>query len=433
MAAALGWGWAILVGAGLLRLGRDLNHARRLRADATPAPKDVQETFERLRRRLGMRPGVGLASSSDLSAPVVLGPWRPLVLLPSEPGTLRSDQELEMALAHELLHVRRWDLWLGIVPQLTRILFPFHPLARLAAREERLAREAACDAAVLRALGRAPREYGRLLLRFGAVPSVSGAAQGAPTFRSLRRRLQMLDHANRSHGRALAMALIAAGLVALVPFTAVAHPRPADPDAEVVFDGDVDVDVDADVDVDLQRDAAIDERGDAFIVSHGENATMFASLDKDFAIWKRLAKNEHGDLFYFRHADKAWVTRDPAVLAEVHRVIEPLQMIGDQQGRIGDQQGALGDKQGLLGEQQGKLGERMALLAGDSAEQHRLQTDMDALGRQMDALGREMDVLGRDMDALGREMDEASVQIRQELGRIAEDAVRRGVAQPLTW
>ena len=231
----------------------------------------------------------------------------------------------------------------------------------------------------------------------------------------------MLDHAHRSHGRALAIALIAAGLVALVPFTAVAHPR-----EEAAADVDVDVDMDAD-------GATHAASQDAFIVSHGENATMFASLDKDVAIWKRLVKKESGELFYFRLADKAWVTRDPAVIAEVHRVLEPLEALGDQQGKLGEQQGALGEKQGLLGEQQGELGERMALLQDDSAEQHRLGTDMDALGRQMDALGREMDVLGREMDALGREMDEASVQIRRELGRVAGDAVRRGVAQPLTW
>jgi len=430
-------GWGLLVSAGLWSLLRDLRLARRLRRSVSAPPEAALATFERLRWRLRVRTPVRLAFSPELAAPLVLGPWRPLVVLPSKPSALQEEAELEMALAHELLHVRRRDLWLAAVPRLAALLFPFHPLARLAAREERLCREAACDAAVLRALGRAPREYGQLLLRFGVVPASPGAAQGAPTFRSLRRRLQMLDHVDRSPARVLACVCLVLAALALVPFTTVARPQ-GDPDdslpatTELDSEREVDVDVDADVDADVHFGSAQDSN-EAFIVSRGENATMFSSSDKDFTVWKRLTRSDGGDLFYFRQGEKAWVSRDPSVLADVQRLLAPLQELGDKQGKLGEQQGRIGEKQGLLGEKQGELGARLGMLGGDGPEQDRLQGEMETLGSQMESLGREMDVLGREMDALGREMDEAGTKVRADLRRLAEDAIRRGAAQPLAW
>src|SRR5205823_5399692 len=79
-----------------------------------------------------------------------------------------SPDELRMALAHELAHVRRSDLWWSLAPHLARWLFFFHPLATLACREWVTAREAACDAASLRATGAPAAEYGRLLLKLVA-------------------------------------------------------------------------------------------------------------------------------------------------------------------------------------------------------------------------------------------------------------------------
>ena len=43
--------------------------------------------------------------------------------------------DVQMALAHELAHLKRRDLWLAGVPMLTQTLFFFHPLAWLAIRE----------------------------------------------------------------------------------------------------------------------------------------------------------------------------------------------------------------------------------------------------------------------------------------------------------
>ena len=88
------------------------------------------------------------------------GPREPVVLIPRSGLERLTPAEVSMTLCHELVHLRRNDLWLGWVPALAHRIFFFHPLAALAAREYAIAREAACDAEVLRSWGRRPRPTG---------------------------------------------------------------------------------------------------------------------------------------------------------------------------------------------------------------------------------------------------------------------------------
>ena len=84
-----------------------------------------------------------------------------------------------------------------------------------------LAREAACDAAVLRALSAEPQAYGRLLVRLGVSGHASAlsAAGASPSMSMLKRRLEML-HVSASlptGSRRLWLAAVTLALAA-VPF-----------------------------------------------------------------------------------------------------------------------------------------------------------------------------------------------------------------------
>jgi hypothetical protein len=143
-----------------------------------------------------------------------------------------ASEDLHMALCHELMHIRRRDLVLGWVPALAERLFFFHPLARFAAREYVTAREAACDAAVVRALGIAPDAYGQLLVRLGIGRSdPSLAAGGAPaSMSSLRRRLDMLQRSPLTgNSRRIAWALVVVAILAMIPFRLAAKATPSTP------------------------------------------------------------------------------------------------------------------------------------------------------------------------------------------------------------
>jgi beta-lactamase regulating signal transducer with metallopeptidase domain/peptidoglycan hydrolase CwlO-like protein len=220
----------------LLRLGHavaDLVHLRRLIADAAPAvDPELVARFRRLRAEIGVG-DVLLRLSAAVETPQVAGVFRPVVILPAH-SRLAAD-ELEMTLAHELVHVRHRDLLLGLLPALAERLLFFHPLARLAAREHSLAFEAACDAAVLERLAPSPRAYGRLLLKLSLVPSSPlPAAVAVVTQRTLHRRLQMLlssPRPARSHWGWLALP---AAVALLLPIRLTAAPTAAERDERPV-------------------------------------------------------------------------------------------------------------------------------------------------------------------------------------------------------
>jgi beta-lactamase regulating signal transducer with metallopeptidase domain len=166
-----------------------------------------------------------------LPGPLVVGLVRPAVLLPVDAPARLSRAELAMALEHEMTHLARRDLWLGLVPATARRLLFFHPLAWLAEREYAIAREAACDEAVVGRAGADVFAYGKLLLRL-AVPRPAATATFSP--RSvLRRRLEMIESTVRRsplHAR-VAWALVALAMLAFVPVKLVAREAPPAPPA----------------------------------------------------------------------------------------------------------------------------------------------------------------------------------------------------------
>jgi bla regulator protein BlaR1 len=234
---AAAWGAGVLLQLGWL--GRELRRCRSMVRGSRPlAEPRAIALVAALRTELGLRRPPVVRCSPRVGSPLILGWPRPLVLLPQDLAAW-TDAELAMALGHELLHLRRRDLWWGWVPVLAARLFFFHPLAGLAAREYALAREAACDAEVVDRIAPAPRAYGRLLLKLTLMPDAAvamsaGAAGAAPTGAdNLKRRLQML-HESSLPARAprrlarlarplLIVALLVVAAACLVPFEIVAQ------------------------------------------------------------------------------------------------------------------------------------------------------------------------------------------------------------------
>ncbi|WP_201314295.1 M56 family metallopeptidase [Dyella sp. EPa41] len=166
-----------------------------LRRSRVPGDPVLQEACRSQARVMGLRRCPELRVSDDIRSPQVSGWWRPVILLPAAHAL--TAQESTLALAHELAHLRRGDLWLGCVPAMAQRVFFFHPAVAWAMREYALNREAACDAQVMQQHDAAPQDYGRLLLRLGvAHPLHAGLAGASPTFLNLKRRLTMLQSAS---------------------------------------------------------------------------------------------------------------------------------------------------------------------------------------------------------------------------------------------
>jgi TonB family protein len=117
---------------------------RTVRADyALPA-------LSTLRARARFEREIRVCESPDTAVAWVWGLRRPVVILPKEAAGWEPDR-LRAVLAHELAHVKRWDLATQLLAQFVCALYWFHPLVWLACHRLREERERACDDAVLAA------------------------------------------------------------------------------------------------------------------------------------------------------------------------------------------------------------------------------------------------------------------------------------------
>ncbi|MEO8314666.1 MAG: M56 family metallopeptidase [Pseudomonadota bacterium] len=215
-AALLLWATGLTIMASITL--RDWRHSNALLGDSVPCEDEaLQQLLAHDSATCGLRSAPALRVSNRVDSPVLIGHFRPVLLLPAD--TSLSAEDLDMALVHELTHLRRGDLWWGFIPSLARHLFFFHPFAHLAAREYGIAREASCDAAVVKSEHCSRQDYGRLLVRLGTSPaSCTGLAVASPTFFALRRRLTMLQNTTflpRAVSVAVLAVVAAAGVMPL--------------------------------------------------------------------------------------------------------------------------------------------------------------------------------------------------------------------------
>lgn len=138
------------------------------RGDIESRP-DLQELLDDLRRRLRIRQRVRLLITRSVFGPAVIGLFRPTIVLPSIVVARRSIREIEAILAHELIHIRRGDLWTGLVQVLAQGVWWFHPLVWFANRRATRASEACCDQETITELGCDPGAYAESLLDILAI------------------------------------------------------------------------------------------------------------------------------------------------------------------------------------------------------------------------------------------------------------------------
>lgn len=96
--------------------------------------------------------------------PMLVGMWRPRLVLPAGFRQNFGSAERRLVLAHERIHAERGDLWANACCLLLQCLAWCNPLIHIAAARFRLDQELACDEAVLRRHGQAAI-YARALLK----------------------------------------------------------------------------------------------------------------------------------------------------------------------------------------------------------------------------------------------------------------------------
>lgn len=382
--ATMAWSWpslllALWFAGVLLMVAHSLRGYRASRALVRSATEctdaGLQQALQLAAEAHGLRRAPRLKLSAQIRSPQLIGPWRPVLLLPARELPAMSADDLDMALTHELIHLQRRDLWWGLLPALSQHLFFFHPLVHVAAREYALAREEACDGAVVAGHDHCRHDYGRLLVQLGVAPRPAvGVASASPNLRSLKRRLRTLQQ-TRSMPRVVSLAITALFVVVgVAPLRLVAAPPPPPapqaplapippappapareplpppvsapqppkaPAAPRAPEPPKDLDDDASFvthgQLSLSRQPA-----QAFVLIGGESSFVDASV-ADLKQARRDAGSDQPALWVRRGQDR-YLIRDPAVLKALGQAQTHVAALGTAQAALGNRQAVIGQQ-----------------------------------------------------------------------------------------
>jgi Flp pilus assembly secretin CpaC len=152
----------------------------------------------------------------------VCGLFRPVILLPRALAERLPPKQLRAVLLHELLHLRRGDVWVNCAQALLQIAYWWHPLLWLANARIRRLRQEAVDDAVMLALNKDADAYAPTLLEVAKLalhrPLASLGLVGILESRSsLRQRIERLVdfHPPRRAGLTLGSGVALFGFAAL--------------------------------------------------------------------------------------------------------------------------------------------------------------------------------------------------------------------------
>jgi Zn-dependent protease with chaperone function len=220
--AALAWGLGAL--ALQLRLLAQWRYTQVLRAQVVPADATLQETFEALRRRMGIDRVVHVARTALLPVPAVLGWWRPVVLVPLGIAESITVGQLRAILAHELAHVRRHDQLVNWIQGIFESLLFFHPAVWWLSRRIRVEREFCCDDVAVAACGDA-LSYARALSKLEDTRATQLQVAMASTGGSLMMRITRLFSGSASRPTSRWSLVALPGLFVALAFLAVSCSR----------------------------------------------------------------------------------------------------------------------------------------------------------------------------------------------------------------
>lgn len=412
------------------------------------------------RRQLGSKAAIRLDEpldirvSDEIRTPVTIASS---VLLP--PTFVEWDEStLRVVLLHERAHVRQLDFYVQLLAGLHCAIFWFSPFSWYVQRRLADLGEALSDhAAVAQAPSR--ESYAQTLLDFAAVNSGSWSETlcGAPVSMARGSNLtprieRLLDDQNfhKTFSGTQLRQFVALGVVALALALSTALVRAQGPQAP---------------DVDAQSDTHIEHSKDdqTLAIRIGDSQTIFqGQYDRDV---KRIQRTITGDYIYFRDRGTAYVTQDPAIIAQAKTLLAPMGELSLKQRELGNEQTSLGMQQEQLGRQQSTqkiaavdfrdsisdldeivkemksaqastqispevladLQSRMGEIQGRLGElQGEASAKQGDLGEQQGRLGEMQDKLGEEQGRLGEQQAKLADQVRKQLRPVLEQAIRDG-------
>ncbi len=155
--------WAVCVLFLAFRLTLNWLHIRYLSANGViPLDAQLQASVRTLQARFKLTRVVRVMESTLVHVPTVFGWLRPVILLPTSTLTGLTVNQIELVIAHEMGHIRRFDYVVNLIQVAIETLLFYHPAVRWVSRRIREEREKCCDDLVVSICGQ-PIEYAKAL------------------------------------------------------------------------------------------------------------------------------------------------------------------------------------------------------------------------------------------------------------------------------
>lgn len=117
----------------------------RILVNTASAISSWQACFDGMASRFGLTRRISILCSGMVSSPVLVGWFKPIILLPLAVVCDFPVAQIELILAHELAHIRRWDPLANLFQVVLETLHFYHPVVHWISRDVRNEREICCD------------------------------------------------------------------------------------------------------------------------------------------------------------------------------------------------------------------------------------------------------------------------------------------------
>lgn len=138
--------WFLVICAKSIRFMVDIRTLMQIRTTQVyHAGTMLSEKVENLALQYGIKQKIQILQSGIVKVPMVLGHFKPLILVPLGLINGLSMEEVDAILSHEMAHIKRRDYLINILQSVAEILFFFNPAVLWISNMIRTEREHCCD------------------------------------------------------------------------------------------------------------------------------------------------------------------------------------------------------------------------------------------------------------------------------------------------
>ncbi|MEI6101554.1 MAG: M56 family metallopeptidase, partial [Eubacteriales bacterium] len=202
-----------------------------IKSKSVPAPADIEESYASCLRELGIKKRLPLLITQNLLSPALVVSVRPKILLPCSFVKQATNEQMRLALLHELVHYRHRDHWVCMLLRVLSVVYWFNPVLWMAEKEITADMETACDNRIVRSMQKEKKAFyaNTILSMFSAraeAPFVLGLALPG-TKQIAEKRIRGIYMKSKTKKGARLAAILLAMMLLVTCFTTACQPAKA--------------------------------------------------------------------------------------------------------------------------------------------------------------------------------------------------------------